>query len=282
MMHDMTCIQHPADRLCAAIDRAGAPLCVGLDPVIGCLPAKLQSLPLLEAISIFCTGVLDAVAPNVAAVKFQSACFERLGASGVKLLGTLRQHASGLDLQIILDAKRGDIGISAEHYAVATTADGPCDWVTVNPYLGIDGIAPFLDAGLGVFCLTRTSNPSGDVIQQQLLEDGRTVAESIADVLHDVGEAYIGDCGWSMLGSVVGATKSVEAIQLRKRMPHQIFLMPGIGAQGASVSDILPCFADGHGALVTASRSVIYPPTNSDWQSDIQQAAQDLVGELHE
>ena len=266
--------------MCSAIDRAGVPLCVGIDPVPERLPDALQSLDAVDACRLFCEGIIDAVAPVAASVKFQSACFERFGFKGLELLGQLRNHAHESNLQVILDAKRGDIGISAEHYAVAVTADGPCDWVTVNPYLGVDGIEPFLDAGLGVFCLVRTSNPSGDAIQQQQLSDGRTVAESIAELLHTLGQNYLGPSGWSSLGVVVGATKQDEALSLRNRMQNQIFLMPGIGAQGATPEMVSGCFADGHGALATASRSVIYPTPETDWQADIARAAKALALEL--
>ena len=266
--------------MCVAIDRVGTPLCVGIDPVLDRLPTVLQTLPPIEAIQSFCTGIIDAIATEAVAVKFQSACFERFGFKGVELLGQLKVLANDAKLQVILDVKRGDIGISAEHYAVAATADGPCDWVTVNPYLGVDGIKPFLDAGLGVFCLVRTSNPSGDDIQQQGLNDGRTVAESIADILYTLGNNYLGDSGWSSVGAVVGATNPQEALTLRSRMVNQIFLMPGIGAQGATPEMVSGCFGDGHGALATASRSVIYPPQESDWQTDIANAAKTLAGEL--
>ncbi len=280
MMCTMTSANHPADRLCESVDQVGAPLCVGLDPVLEKMPADLQRLPEVESFQVFCDGVIEAVAGIAACVKFQSACFERLGSNGIALLGKLRQNASSKGLQVILDAKRGDIGISAEHYAASATVEGPCDWITVNPYLGIDGIEPFLDAGLGVFCLARTSNPSGDAIQKQQLNDGRTVAESIADLLAVCGDAYTGSSGWSSLGAVVGATKPTEAIELRSRMPKQIFLMPGIGAQGASVEDVSACFSQGHGALVTASRSVIYPTPKTDWQSDVANAARTLSAAL--
>lgn len=280
MMCNMTSANHPADRLCSTIDDVGASLCVGLDPVQAKMHRELQALPPLESFQVFCGGVIDAVSGIAASVKFQSACFERFGAKGVSLLGDLRQKANDRGLQVILDAKRGDIGISAEHYAASATADGPCDWITVNPYLGIDGILPFLDAGLGVFCLARTSNPSGDAIQKQSLQDGRTVAQSIADLLATCGEKYLGETGWSSLGAVVGATKPDEAIELRERMPKQIFLMPGIGAQGATVEMIAPCFGDGHGALATASRSVLYPQPDNDWQSDIADVATKLAMEL--
>lgn len=277
----MTRVKHPADRLCEAIDSVGVPLCVGIDPVVENLPQALQGLAPIDAFRTFCSGIIDVVHSHAVAVKFQSACFERHGSTGVALLGELRQYAQDAGLQVILDAKRGDIGISTAHYAAAATADGPCDWITVNPYLGIDGVEPFLDAGLGVFCLVRTSNPSGDAIQNQPLESGRTISASIADLLHTLGERYLGDNGWSSLGAVVGATKPDDAIELRQRMPHQIFLMPGIGAQGARPEDVTSCFADGHGALVPASRSIIYAfGENEDWQEEIAIAAQSLAGEL--
>lgn len=276
----MTAVSHPADRLSSSMDQAGTPLCVGIDPVHEKLPDELQKLEPIVGIRAFCKGIIDAVASTAAAVKFQSACFERLGSKGVALLGDVRQDASNVGLQVILDAKRGDINISAAHYAAAVIADGPCDWVTVNPYLGVDSIEPFLEAGLGVFCLVRTSNPSGDAIQQLQLLDGRTVAESIADVLATCGEKYIGKSGWSSVGAVVGATKFDEANELRLRMPNQIFLMPGIGAQGATPDMVSSCFSGGHGVLATASRSVIYPPLKTQWQTDIADAAKKLASEL--
>jgi orotidine-5'-phosphate decarboxylase len=267
--------------MCESINRTNAPLCVGIDPVFEQLPAELQDLSEFEAFEVFCTGILDAVNSIAPAIKFQSACFERLGYRGVELLGSLRQQASEKGMQVILDVKRGDIGISATHYATAVLADGPCDWVTVNPYLGTDGIRPFLDAGIGVFCLVRTSNPSGDFIQGQSLADGRTVAQLIADIVSELGNQYLGKSGWSALGAVVGATKADEAIELRTRMPHQMFLMPGIGAQGASVQDVQACFADGCGGLVSASRSIIYPTSSMNWQDAILNAAKSLVEEIH-
>ena len=272
--------EHRADLLCSAIDKVGSPLCVGIDPVVSKLPDQLASLPTIEGFKVFTEGVIGAVAGIAAAVKFQSACFERYGAVGIKLLGDLRSYAADAGLVVILDAKRGDIGITASHYAASAVVDGPCDWVTVNPYLGLDSIIPFLEAGLGVFCLVRTSNPSGDAIQKQKLADGRTLAESIADLLAKEGEQFIGKSGWSSLGVVVGATKPEEAISLRSRMPQQIFLMPGIGAQGGQAKDVVPCFADGHGALIPASRSVIYPTPELDWQTDIANAAKKLARSL--
>ncbi|MBB47317.1 MAG: orotidine-5'-phosphate decarboxylase [Phycisphaerae bacterium] len=274
---------HPADHLMAALEQVGNPACVGLDPVLDRLPASCRAgAQPLAAIERFCLGVLDAISGHVGVCKIQSACFERYGAAGVEVIDTIGSRAGELGLQVILDYKRGDIGISAEHYAAS--ARGRCDWVTVNPYLGVDGIAPFVAAdSLGAFALVRTSNPGGDAIQSNRLEDGRTVAQSVADLVASHGEATIGRCGYSALGAVVGATKREDAEELRRRMPRQIFLVPGFGAQGGGVDDVLPCFnSDGAGAIITASRSILYAFETEDpeWQSGVERAARDLGDSL--
>ncbi|MFA9479682.1 orotidine-5'-phosphate decarboxylase [Phycisphaerales bacterium AB-hyl4] len=280
------------DRFLAAADDKGAPVCVGLDPVYERLPASLQQRAAdagarVHAIHSFCQGVLEAVADHVPAVKFQAACFERYRAPGFAVLFELIQQARELGLIVILDAKRGDIGTSSAHYAVGLLADpqGP-DALTVNAYLGADGLEPFTDLaaveGKGLFALVRTSNPGGDAIQGLTLTDGRTVGEAVADVVADLGkrDTYIGDRGYSLLGAVVGATKPADAKSLRDRMPEQLFLVPGFGAQGGTADDVRACFKpDRTGAIVTASRSVLYAYEKSDvadWQTAIATAAGDL------
>lgn len=274
MMLNMSPKKHPADRLCEAIIQKTNPLCAGIDPVIERIPECVQSDSPLQSIDIFCRGVIDVVKDIVPAVKFQSACFERYGYQGMKVLGELKNVASDSGLQVVLDYKRGDIGLTAEHYAVAAQADGHADWVTVSPYLGLDSIDPFVDAGLGVFCLVRTSNPSGTAIQTQVLQNGQTVASSIATMLADAGQSSIGESGWSSIGAVVGATNPEDAVALREDMPNQIFLMPGVGAQGGTVESLTPCLREALGVLVPVSRSVLYPEQGAgDWQTDIQHAA---------
>ena len=274
MMLNMSAKKHPADRLCEAIIQKSNPLCAGIDPVIERIPHCVQTHSPVQSIDVFCRGVIDVVKDIVPAVKFQSACFERYGFQGMKVLGDLKNIASESGLQVILDYKRGDIGLTAEHYAVAAQADGKADWVTVSPYLGLDSIDPFVEAGLGVFCLVRTSNPSGTAIQAQRLEGGQTVASSIATMLSEAGQSSIGTHGWSTIGAVVGATNPQDAIALRKDMPTQIFLMPGVGAQGGKIESLAPCLRNGMGALVPVSRSVLYPKAvTGDWQTDIQHAA---------
>lgn len=281
--HDNESRDHAADRLLAAIDRAGSPVCVGLDPVLHRLPAALQVDErdidgCAAAIGAFSVGVLDAVAPHAPCVKLQSACYERYGTSGLAVLRAVVKEARQRGLEVVLDAKRGDISISAEHYAhAAFGADaGAADWLTINSYFGEDGIRPFLRPGHGVFALVRTSNPGGDTVQAAQLADGRTVAQLVATMVAATGADAVGASGYSAVGAVVAATKPDEAAALRALMPQQILLVPGFGAQGGDADSVRPCFdAVGRGAIVTASRSVIYAyaPGQSDWTSAIGDAA---------
>ena len=255
---------HVADRLLDRVRALAAPVCVGLDPVYARIDpdrAAVEPGAALASIRAFCLDVLDAVATCVPAVKPQSACFERYGAAGVQVLEEVITAARDRDLVVILDVKRGDIGVSAEHYATAAfgAAGAPrADWATINAYLGDDGVTPFLEHG-GAFALVRTSNPGGDAIQAARLEDGRTVADAMADLVRAWGSTSVGAAGYSRLGAVVGATKREDVARLRERMPEQLFLLPGYGAQGGGADDVREAFdARGLGAIVTASRSVIY------------------------
>jgi orotidine-5'-phosphate decarboxylase len=286
---------HAADRLLNAIERRRSPVCVGIDPVIDKLPRSLRAAApgaaaAAAAVSGFSEAVIAAVAPHVPCIKLQAACFERYRSHGLNRLFALIGAARARELEVILDWKRGDIGISAEHYAAAAFdagwtngADARPDWVTVSSYLGEDGITPFLRDGFGAFALVRTSNPGGDVIQRQRLTDGRTVAEVIAQLVARCGQGSVGRRGYSALGAVVGATKADEAAALRRLMPRQIILVPGYGAQGGTAADIRACFNDdGTGALVTASRSVIYAfdPDDADWSAAVGAAARSFADEI--
>jgi len=271
---------HFADKLLDACAAKGAPVCVGVDPVYDRLPDAVRKGDPLDAIANWGAGLLEAVADHVPCVKIQSACFERYHAPGVAVFEKLLDQAHQLGLITIGDAKRGDIGISAAHYAAANTADA----LTINSYLGDDSIEPFMEVaqsnGTGLFALVRTSNPGGDALQQLQLADGRSVAQAVAALIARIGDQSIGDSGYSLLGAVVGATKPSEAASLRKLMPQQIFLVPGFGAQGGTADDVKACFnADGRGALITASRSVIYAHQSCpdiDWQQAVANSAADL------
>ncbi|MBX3378141.1 MAG: orotidine-5'-phosphate decarboxylase, partial [Phycisphaeraceae bacterium] len=290
-VHLFTCSRLPtmhfSDRLLTTIRRVGSPVCIGLDPVLDKLPsaARAEHWEPLAAIRSYCHHVIHATAPHAAAIKFQSACFERYGGQGVTLLQHLMNEAAGLGLVVILDAKRGDIGISAEHYAAAA-ANAGAHAITINAYLGPSTVEPYLAAGLGIFILVRTSNPDSDAIQSHKLADGRTVAELMADEVAKVGSRHRGEHGLSDVGAVVGATKAEDTRSLRARMPRTPFLVPGFGAQGGTVDDIRTMLAgksplDGT-ILVTASRSVIYAFNADDpaWAASVAAAAQKLNAEL--
>jgi orotidine-5'-phosphate decarboxylase len=264
---------HFADRLGEAINRRGTPACVGLDPVLDRLPEpiRLAHDDAATAIAAFCSGVIRAVAPIVPAIKIQSACFERFGDHGVRTLRTTVLEARAAGLIVILDAKRGDIGLSAEHYAAAAfEGAAAADALTVSPYLGPDTLEPYLrHRGHGVFVLVRTSNPGSDHVQSCRLQDGRSVAELIADQVAALGRSHVGRT-LSSVGAVVAATKPEDAASLRARMPETIFLVPGYGAQGGTAADLRAMLrpsrtgAGDAGILVTASRSVIYPTIPGD------------------
>ncbi|MHC4275338.1 MAG: orotidine-5'-phosphate decarboxylase [Planctomycetota bacterium] len=282
---------HAADRLVAAVDRAGTPACIGIDPVIGRLPAPLRagraamSRP-IETLMDFCLGLLDAIAGQVPCVKIQSACFERYRHRGVQVLERVIGEATQRGFVVILDGKRGDIGVTSEHYAAAAFGPGVGgrpDWITVNSYLGADAIEPFLRPGAGVFALVRTTNPGSDALQSQRLADGRTVAESVAAMIADLGQKSVGACGYSAVGAVVGATRPDEISALRTLMPQQVFLVPGYGSQGGGVDDIRRCFdGRGRGAVVSASRSVIYAfdPEAGDWAGAVTDAAKRFADDV--
>lgn len=268
---------HPADALDARIATTGSIACVGLDPRPDLLPAGLvaphraASLGTDAVATAFIEAnqrVIDAVADRCAAVKPQAACYEAYGLAGWAALEATVRHATDAGIPVILDAKRGDIGSTASHYGqmafggAPDLGGAPCpgigaDWLTVNGYLGSDGVEPVLAAGGGVFVLVKTSNPGSGELQDLELADGGTVADRMADRVAAWGADRLGDCGLSDVGAVVGATYPEHAVALRERMPNTVFLVPGYGAQGASASDAVAGLrADGRGVLVSSSRGI--------------------------
>ena len=255
-----------ADRLLEAIDAKGSPVCVGLDPVWDRLPESLRdgsSDDKVKAVEVFCNVVLEAAAQSVPAVKIQSAYFEVFRSGGTELYFRMVKKARQLGLIVIGDVKRNDIGSTAAAYARAHLAGDAPDAVTVNGYLGSDGIDPFCEVaseeGKGLFVLVRTSNASAPQLQDFSSAEGKPLYQQTAALVADLGDALVGQSGYSSVGAVVGATYPDEARVLRKIMPKQIFLVPGYGAQGATAADCAASFdSDGRGAIVNASRSVIY------------------------
>lgn len=276
-----------ADRLAGAVERKHSQLVVGLDPVLDRLPAALRGEDdPADAFTQFCCGIVDAVAPYAVAVKPQSAFFEALGADGVRAFETVCAYARSADLVVIADAKRGDIGSTAQAYAAAFVeprADGVprADAVTVNPYLGGDSIEPFLEAcrrdGAGLFCLVKTSNPGSADVQDVALADGTLLWQHVAGLVRTWGEELVGDSGLSAVGAVVGATFPQEVAEARRLMPKTVLLLPGVGAQGGDPAELAAVFTSGPAsALVSASRSVIYAP-GEDWRAAAAAEAQRLA-----
>lgn len=240
--------------------------------------------------------LIEVVAPIVPAVKINTAYFERYYGPGIDVYRELVQQACESGLIVIGDSKRGDVGHTAELYAQSQLANpehhnrsgstAP-DAVTVHSFLGADGLIPFLDVcrqqGKGLFALVQTSNPSAAEVQGFSNREGVTLSEHLASLIHRWGieEGLVGDSGYSALGAVV-APRNVEITKrLRAIMPKSFFLVPGYGAQGLTAADAAHCFnTDGHGALVCASRSVIYAfddpqheqPSQHGWLKAVEDA----------
>jgi orotidine-5'-phosphate decarboxylase len=307
-----------ADNLLTSIAEKRATVCVGIDPVFARLPSEINEDPemndennsevALDAIREFCRRVINIVAPHVPAVKINSAYFERYYSEGVFTYYELVEEAANRGLVVIGDVKRGDVGHTAEMYARSALCDPDFadlddtvapDAVTVNSYLGLDGVKPFIDVaaseGKGVFVLVRTTNPSASEIQDATLDDGRAVYELVGQQVDAwaTGEGLIGEKGYSCVGAVVGAGDRDQTLKLRALMPHCLFLVPGWGAQGAEPDNVAACFkSDGTGALVSASRSVIYAYDQdvagmkyiemypSEWEKCVEQACKDFVADV--
>jgi orotidine-5'-phosphate decarboxylase len=274
-------VENFADRLTAEIEAKGTPAVIGIDPRVELLPLPLRrkfdergaSLrTLVGAVKAFSCEIVDIVAPLVPAVKPQIAFFEMYGWFGIQAYIEVVRYAKRAGLVVIGDVKRSDIGSTAEAYAAGhlgqVTVSGRQmeiwqeDAVTLNPYLGSESIEPYLaeveTRGKGIFVLVRTSNPSGGEIQD-LEASGKPVYLHVADLVKRWGEKSIGQRGLSSVGAVVGATRPEEAARIRAALPQTIFLVPGYGAQGATVEDIRPAFRrDGLGAIVNSSRAVIF------------------------
>ncbi len=283
------------DHLTEEIRKKGNPTCAGLDTHLGCLPAAFAAsydtgtfAGAAEAILAYNRDLLDALADVVPAVKVQVAYYEQYGTPGMEAFAHTLRLARQAGLIVIADAKRNDIASTAAAYATAflgqtklsggTQGAFDADIVTVNPYLGTDGIKPFLQVNpeRGIFALVKTSNPSSHELQDLALADGRTVFEAVGDLVEQWGRGTEGSAGYSRVGAVVGATHPAQGAALRQRLQHTFFLLPGYGAQGATGADIAGMFdAQGGGAVVNASRSLLQAWEKSD--KDHKTAARDAA-----
>ncbi len=263
-----------AQRLSDAVAQRRSQIVLGLDPDPAELwpvadaaaagpgtPAERAARAVLE----HCRALIEAAGPACVAVKPQLACFERLGAAGWAALAEVVAFARAGGLLVIADAKRGDFPPTAAAYAQALAGTTPtlagevpglgADAFTVNPLLGADSLAPFVASGAGVFVLVHTSNPGAADVQDLELAGGERVWERLARLVDELGE--VAPCGLSDVGAVMGATVPELLSRARELMPHAIFLLPGVGAQGGRVEDLAAAFAPGRaGGLVSASRSI--------------------------
>lgn len=268
------------NRLNAKMKQMNAPVVVGLDPMLSYIPEHIMTKAINEfgetleaageAIFEYNKGIVDAIYDIVPAVKPQVAMYEQFGIPGMIAYKKTIDYCKSKDLVIIGDVKRGDIGSTSEAYAIGhlgkvtigskTYAGFDEDFATVNPYLGTDGIKPFVDVckkeNKGIFVLVKTSNPSSGELQDRLV-DGRPLYEYVGEQVNKWGEDCMGD-GYSYVGAVVGATYPEQGKILRKIMPKTLILVPGYGAQGGQGKDLVHYFnEDGLGAIVNSSRGII-------------------------
>jgi len=313
-MRNLEMASHFADRLYEAVKTKKTSLIVGLDPVYSRLPAAIRehremndefdAAAAVDAIFDFCTQAMRIVAPMVPAVKINIAFFEKYLWEGMETYYNLITEADDLGLEIIGDVKRGDIGHTAEQYAAAHLENPEMagledtlapDAITINGYTGSEGIEPFAamadKQGKGVFVLVRTSNPSAAAIQDFADAEGKRMYEKVAEVVAEAAnkDERIAKCGYSNVGMVVGGTAPDVTTALRHKYDKVWFLVPGYGSQGASAADCVRfCKPDGSGALINASRSIIYAyekpkyreQFGDDWKRCIEQAVIDAKVDL--
>lgn len=280
------------DVLIEKIKKKNNPSVAGLDPKLEYIPSFLKEKAFHEygknlegaasAIWEFNKALIDALYDVVPAVKPQSAFYEMYGLEGEKVLHKTIQYAKEKGLYVILDVKRNDIGSTAQAYSAAyigkVEVEGelfeacPVDSVTVNPYLGTDGVKPFVEDctayGKTIFTLVKTSNPSSGELQDKQA-DGKPLYEAVAALVNQWNEGTVGKYGYGAVGAVVGATYPEQAKTLRALMKQSYFLVPGYGAQGGGAKDVKNSFnEDGLGAIVNSSRGIMCAYKKGDWKEE--------------
>lgn len=290
----MLCI----DRLIERIIKLKAPIVVGLDPILNNIPdiykrpykADTDSIETIGNIFFdFNKDVIDVIADYVPAVKPQIAYYEAYGIPGLIAFQKTVDYAKKKGLIVIEDGKRNDIGSSAQAYAnghigrssnLSNDKKLPLfdvDYITVNPYLGSDGIDPFIkncdEYNKGIFILVKTSNDSSGEYQDRQLQNGKTLYQLVAEYVDEQSWNRKGKYGYSSVGAVVGATYPEQATLLRSVMKSSFFLVPGYGQQGGSARDVLPCFNDdGLGALINSARGILYAYLDEYTEADVSKA----------
>ena len=280
------------DLLVEKIKEKSNPSVAGLDPKLEYVPEYIVKKCFneygknlkgaSEAILEFNKGLIDALYDVVPAIKPQSAFYEMYGIEGERALHETIKYAKSKGLYIILDVKRNDIGSTAEAYSKAylgqvdiggiEVSPFDVDCVTVNPYLGTDGIAPFVDDCIkydkSIFALVKNSNPSSGELQD-LMSGDKHIYEQVAECVNKWNDGTVGKSGYGAVGAVVGATYPEQAKVLRQIMKQSYFLVPGYGAQGGGAMGVKPCFNDdGLGAIVNSSRGIMCAYKKGDWKEE--------------
>lgn len=298
-------------RLHDVVRRKRNAVVVGLDPRFDQLPKDVvqsaraaggsdHAATVAAAFEAFCLRIIDVVAPLVPAVKPQAAFFEEWGPAGCAALARVMRRARQAGLIVICDAKRGDIGSTAEAYARGYLAGADPDaatWaadaLTINPYLGRDTLEPFVrvavERGAGLYVLVRTSNPGAGTFQD-IVSDGQPLYRRVARIVEELAAASRGGDTFGAVGAVVGATYPREIAELREAMPHTTFLIPGYGTQGAAAADVAAAFTpDGLGAVVNNSRGIIFAYEKKPyaeqfgerrWEDAVAAATRDMIADL--
>lgn len=275
------------DRLIEKIKETNNPTVMGLDPRYNMLPECIKQKH-TGSIEKICEGILeynkaliDSVCDIVPAVKPQMAFYEVFGIAGIQCYQETCQYAKEKGMIVIVDAKRGDIGSTAESYSNAFIGktkiedklygNDNIDFVTVNAYFGTDCVKPFIEDckkyDKGIFILVKTSNPSSGELQDLKLENGKTIYETMGSLVENWGQELIGENGYSSVAAVVGATYPEQLKTLREQMPHTFFLIPGFGAQGGKAEDVALGFdKNGLGGIINASRSLMCAYRSDKWK----------------
>jgi len=294
---------HFADALMLQVRAKKNALCVGLDPHLAHIPKCFRQGSMLpneknthQAVQAFSSTVLERIADKVAVIKPQISFFELLGPSGLEILDSLCRRAKQLGVRVILDAKRGDIGSTCDAYAeVYLGKDAPYDALTVNPYMGLESLTPFVQRCVendkGLFVLVKTSNP-GSKEFQELEINGKPLYQHVANELNKLVEKHLQPSQqWSNFGAVVGATYPEQATTLRQQLPKSLFLIPGYGAQGGSLADAAcGLVKQDHalsGGIVNSSRGILFPSqiadaNAADWEKGFDANLQSVCREFAE
>jgi len=279
-------MKHFSDKVFERVTEKKSVLCVGIDPHFDKIPDSIKkNVSPAAAIGKFCAEVLKAVKEYSSIIKINLAFFELWGSEGFFVLETISQMAKKMDFLVIIDAKKNDIGSTAERYANAFLgANKPFDALTVNPFLGTDGILPFAEAaeknGKGIFVLVKTSNQSAGEFQDLPVGDS-LFFEKVGRSVARIGEKFLGNSNFSSTGAVVGATHPEDLKILRTEMPAQIFLIPGFGVQGGELENLGSAFYEGgKGAIVNSSRGILFADLDKDFAVSAALAAEKAKKDL--